>query len=86
MEHLIEERLINNPIFTVHLDKYGDAEQSFYTFGYIDNSALPTGSRISYVDINPANGFWEFPSATLQIGHHTVRRHPNNTAIADTGK
>lgn len=86
MEHLIEQNLVKSPLFTVHLDKYGDAEKSFYTFGYIDHSALPVGSHITYVDVNSANGFWEFPSPSIQVGRHTAHRHPNNTAIADTGK
>lgn len=84
MEHLIEQQLIDYPIFTVSLDKYGDQE-SFYTFGYIDNSVLPSDSRISYVDIDSRNGFWEFPSSQMRIGQKIVRRPRGNTAIADTG-
>lgn len=84
MEHLIEQQLIQSPIFTVSLDKYGDQE-SFYTFGYIDDTVLPKGNRISYVDINSKNGFWEFPSPQIRVGRHTVKRPNGNTAIADTG-
>ena len=84
MEHLIEQQLIHYPIFTVSLDKYGDQE-SFYTFGYIDHSVLPSGSRISYVDIDSSNGHWEFPSSQMRISNHVVHRRAGNTAIADTG-
>ena len=84
MEHLIEQQLIHYPIFTVSLDKYGDQE-SFYTFGYIDHTVLPSGNRISYVDVDSTNGFWEFPSSQMKIGRKVVRRRPGNTAIADTG-
>jgi hypothetical protein len=84
MEQLIEQQLIEYPIFTVSLTKHGD-EQSFYTFGYIDTSVLPSGSRISYVDVDSSNGFWEFPSSQMRIGNKIVRRRTGNTAIADTG-
>lgn len=84
MEHLIEQQLIESPIFTVSLDKYGDQE-SFYTFGYIDNDVLPKGNKISYVDVDSTNGFWEFPSSQIRIGNHVVKRPRGNTAIADTG-
>ncbi|KAF8322271.1 acid protease [Clavulina sp. PMI_390] len=84
MEHLIEQQLVQSPIFTVSLDKYGDQE-SFYTFGYIDNTVLPKGNQIGYVDIDSHNGFWEFPSSQIRIGNRTVQRPKGNTAIADTG-
>lgn len=84
MENLISQRLLKEPLFTVWLDKYGD-QPSFYTFGYIDETVLPAGSHIAYVNVDSSNGFWEFPSTQMKIGKKTVKRPTGNTAIADTG-
>lgn len=80
---MVEQSLIEQPLFTVKLDK-GDSN-GFYTFGYIDDTVLPSGTEISYADVDSSNGFWEFSSPGLKIGNKTVQRESGNTAIADTG-
>lgn len=81
VENMIEESLIAQPLFTAKLDK--DDSNGFYTFGYIDTSV--TSSPMQYTAVDSSNGFWEFPSGTLQIGDTTHNRASGNTAIADTG-
>jgi Eukaryotic aspartyl protease len=65
------------------LDK-GDST-GFYTFGFIDDTVLPTSSPITYANIDASNGFWEFPSPELKVDDTVVTRASGNTAIADTG-
>jgi hypothetical protein len=83
MQNMIDQGLIQQPIFTVKLDK-GDSS-GFYTFGYIDETVLPEGTDIVYSDVDSSYGFWEFPSPSIQIGTQTESRGTGNTAIADTG-
>lgn len=61
----------------------GKASDSFYTFGYIDQTAL-AGQTPAYAPVNNAQGFWQFASASAKVGDKSITR-ANNTAIADTG-
>ncbi|MCJ1443222.1 MAG: Type I transmembrane sorting receptor [Stictis urceolatum] len=70
---------LTSPIFTVDL-KYHAAGS--YDFGYID-SAKMTGT-VSYVNVNTANGFWEFTSNGYAIGSGSFVTSSIDT-IADTG-
>lgn len=56
---------------------------SFYTFGFIDQTALE-GQTPAYVAIDNSQGFWQFASASAKVGDKIVTR-TGNTAIADTG-
>jgi hypothetical protein len=80
---MISHNLIPQPLFTVKLDK-GDSN-GFYTFGYIDDTVLPSGSEITYADVDSSNGFWEFQSPKLVVNGKSIARASGNTAIADTG-
>lgn len=81
VQNMISQSLIEQPLFTVKLDK-GDSN-GFYTFGYIDETV--TSNPITYADIDSSNGFWEFQSPEMKVGTKTVNRSSGNTAIADTG-
>ncbi|KAF8319644.1 acid protease [Clavulina sp. PMI_390] len=81
VENMISQKLISQPIFTVKLGKSDN--DSFYTFGYIDESV--TTNPITYATIDSSNGLWEFSSPTLTIdGKVQKRRSSKNTAIIDT--
>ncbi|KAF2715611.1 aspartic protease PEP1 [Pleomassaria siparia CBS 279.74] len=67
------------PVFSVNL-KYHAA--GTYDFGYID-SAKYTGA-ITYVNVNTANGFWEFTSTGYAVGTGSTVT-TSIDAIADTG-
>lgn len=79
-------------LFTAHLGNYRDGTtaegQSFYTFGYVDQTVLSaagvTTSSIPYTPIDNSQGFWQFASASYSINGQTHARS-GNTAIADTG-
>jgi hypothetical protein len=67
------------PLFAVTL-KYHAA--GTYDFGYIDTTKY-TGS-ITYVNVNTANGFWEFTASGYSVGTGATRS-ASVDAIADTG-
>ncbi|KAF2787683.1 acid protease [Melanomma pulvis-pyrius CBS 109.77] len=67
------------PVFSVAL-KYHAA--GTYDFGFID-SAKYTGA-LTYVNVNTANGFWEFTSTGYAVGTGTVVK-TSIDAIGDTG-
>ena len=68
-------------LFTAFLGN--ESEDSFYTFGYIDQDALG-GQTPSYTPVDNSQGFWMFDSASATINGKTIARS-GNTAIADTG-
>lgn len=74
-------------IFTTYLSSYRDAKdrdnKSFYTFGFVDKTAL-RGQKIHYADIDNSQGLWQFQSATASVGDRQVLLF-DNTAVADTG-
>lgn len=73
-------------LFTAYLSSYRDAKdrdnKSFYTFGFIDKTALG-GQEIHYADVDNSQGLWQFPSTTVSVGDRQVVRF-DNTAVADT--
>ncbi|KAL8820462.1 MAG: hypothetical protein Q9223_001323 [Gallowayella weberi] len=75
-------------LFTAYLGSYKDVKDvdhgvSFYTFGYIDETAL-AGQTPWYCPIDPSQGFWQFKSDTASVNNTKINR-AGNTAIADTG-
>lgn len=66
------------PLFTVDLKK---GAPGYYDFGYIDTSKY-TGA-ITYVNVNTANGFWEFTSSGYAVGSGSTVT-TSIDAIADT--
>lgn len=68
-------------LFTAWL---GDTtENSFYTFGYIDQDATG-GKTPTYTPIDNSQGFWMFDSTTASVNGKSVSLS-GNKAIADTG-
>lgn len=90
VENMIAQRDIpkTSELFTAYLGSYKDEKDadrgaSFYTFGYIDQTALG-GQTPWYTPIDSSNGFWQFKSTTASVGSKKIAR-TGNTAIADTG-
>ncbi|KZW03890.1 acid protease [Exidia glandulosa HHB12029] len=81
MQNMIDDGLIQQPIFTVRLDK--EDSEGYYAFGFIPDEV--DQSSIVYTDIDSSNGFWEFVSPSIKVGDQTFSRGDRNTAIADTG-
>lgn len=75
-------------LFTANLGSVHDANDpdkgvSFYTFGYIDQTALG-GQTPYYTPVDNSQGFWSFQSTSATVAGKTIQR-TGNTAIADTG-
>ncbi len=90
VENMIAQRDIpkSSELFTAYLGSYKDKNDadhgiSFYTFGYIDQTALG-GQTPWYCPIDSSDGFWQFKSTTASVGSKKIARS-GNTAIADTG-
>ncbi|KAL8940334.1 MAG: hypothetical protein Q9211_002328 [Gyalolechia sp. 1 TL-2023] len=90
VENMIAQKDIpkSSELFTAYLGSYKDKNDpdhgiSFYTFGYVDETAL-AGQTPHYTPIDNSQGFWQFKSTTASINGKTVDRS-GNTAIADTG-
>ncbi|KAL8909067.1 MAG: hypothetical protein Q9207_000401 [Kuettlingeria erythrocarpa] len=90
VENMIKQADIpkTSELFTAYLGSYKDKNDpdhgiSFYTFGYIDETAR-AGQEIYYAPIDNSKGFWQFKSATASVGDQKITRG-GNTAIADTG-
>ncbi|KAJ5029158.1 aspartic peptidase domain-containing protein [Bipolaris maydis] len=66
------------PLFSVSL-KYHAAGS--YDFGFIDSTKY-TGA-ITYVNVDPSQGFWEFPATAYAVGSRTTSASIDG--IADTG-
>lgn len=78
-------------LFTAYLGSWRDKDdidhgESFYTFGYIEQSVLLRCSVREpwYVPLVQTHGLWEFASESIKINNETITRS-KNTAIADTG-
>lgn len=67
------------PLFTADLKK---GKPGSYDFGFIDSSKY-TGS-ITYVNVNTANGFWQFTAGGYAVGTGAAVT-TSYTSIADTG-
>lgn len=76
-------------LFTAYLGSWRDSstvDDSFYTFGYIDQAPLKTAgvTEPSYTPVDNSQGFWMFSSTSASVNGTTVDQS-GNTAIADTG-
>lgn len=81
VQNMIDDGLLQQPIFTVRLDK--EDSQGYYAFGYIPSEV--DQSTLVFTDIDSSNGFWEFSSPSVKVGDQVFSRGEGNTAIADTG-
>jgi hypothetical protein len=54
------------------------------TFGEIDQSVVPSGSKIAYTPVDNSQGFWMFSSTSMSVNGQTVQLS-GGQAIADTG-
>ena len=70
-------------LFTAYLGAAKASEESFYTFGYLDQTAL-NGQTPAYTAVDNSQGFWMFQSTSAVVAGKTIQRSGNN-AIADTG-
>src|SRR5271155_757396 len=74
----------NEELFTCFLGSTADDPTSFYTFGVIDETVIPSGSQITYTPVDSSQGFWMFDSASASVNGEQITLS-NNMAIADTG-
>ncbi|KAK4938237.1 hypothetical protein LTR10_021310 [Elasticomyces elasticus] len=78
----------NEELFTCYLESYNandpDEGRSFYSFGDIDESSIPSGQELCYTPIDNSRGYWMFSSPSVIINDEQFDL-PNNHAIADTG-
>ena len=70
-------------LFTAFLGAEKISEESFYTFGYLDQTAL-AGQTPVYTPVDNSQGFWMFQSTSAVVAGKTIQRS-GNSAIADTG-
>ncbi|KAI4094483.1 MAG: hypothetical protein LQ344_002232 [Seirophora lacunosa] len=70
---------LSSPLFTANLRK---GRSGTYTFGYVD-AGQHSGS-ITYVPVNPANGYWQFTSSGYALGSDAFVSE-NIDSIVDTG-
>jgi len=68
------------PVFSVNLK---NDSTGTYSFGAIDNTAF-TG-QLTTVPVQSTTGFWQFASASFQVGNTKVANQGGSPAIADTG-
>ena len=75
MENMLQQNLLQQPLFTVKLADNGDnvAKQDaggHFTFGYIDSDAFV--GQLSYTPVDTSAGFWEINSPYMRIGKNGV--------------
>lgn len=80
VENMIEQNLIDLPLFTAKLGH--GTEPGFYSFGFIDTTVTP--SPITYTPVDNSQGFWQVESTSYTLNGTTYDR-PGNTTILDTG-
>jgi len=69
-----------SPIFTANLKHNAVGS---YDFGYVNSSSY--SGTLNYTAVNPANGFWQFPTPSYTINGTTYQDSSSASAIADTG-
>lgn len=87
VENLISQGLIpaDMSLFTSAFYGERDGQDSFYTFGYVDQDLVDaSGADIAYTDIDNSQGFWMFDSESYVVNGMTSQQS-GNKAIADTG-
>ena len=67
-------------LFTVNM-KQGTAAS--FDFGSIDQTAFE--GNLTYIKVNPSEGFWQFPSTRYKIGDGAVQTYSGRDGIADSG-
>ncbi|KAI0340842.1 acid protease [Trametopsis cervina] len=80
IENMIDQKLIDEPLFTVKLSRGN--EPGFYSFGYIDHSV--TTHHLHYTPVDSSQGFWQVKSYSYSVNGQIIDR-PGNTTILDTG-
>ena len=85
VENMISQQDIpkDEELFTAYLGAEKASEESFYTFGYLDQTAL-NGQTPAYTPVDNSQGFWMFQSTSAVVAGKTIDRS-GNSAIADTG-
>lgn len=72
-------------LFTSCFYSERDKEESFYTFGFIDQDLVKaSGKELAWTEIDNSQGFWMFPSSSVSINGTSIAT-AGNKAIADTG-
>ncbi|KAI3334287.1 eukaryotic aspartyl protease [Ustulina deusta] len=87
VENMISQGVIpaGVSLFTSAFYSERDDEDSFYTFGYVDQDLVSaSGTDIVYTAIDNSEGFWMFDSESYVI-NGTTSQQSGNKAIADTG-
>lgn len=87
VENMISQGVIpaDASLFTSAFYSERDEEDSFYTFGYVDQDLVSaSGADIVYTDIDNSEGFWMFDSESYVL-NGTTSQQSGNKAIADTG-
>ncbi|TKW56049.1 Aspartic protease pep1 [Colletotrichum tanaceti] len=89
VDNLIAQRDIpkDAELFTsaFYNERDGGKPRSFFTFGWVDTELVEaSGEDLHWVDVDTAQGFWMFPSASASVNGKAIVRG-GNTAIADTG-
>jgi hypothetical protein len=91
LENMIADQDIpaDKELFTCYLGSHKDSYDpdrghSFYTFGEIDETAVPPGEEIAYVPVDPMDGYWTFHSPSTVVNGQALNI-PATAAIPDTG-
>ncbi|KAI0865274.1 eukaryotic aspartyl protease [Xylaria cubensis] len=87
VENMISQGVIpaDASLFTSAFYSERDNEDSFYTFGYVEQDLVSSsGADIVYTDIDNSEGFWMFNSESYVL-NGTTSQQSGNKAIADTG-
>ncbi|KAK4229639.1 hypothetical protein QBC38DRAFT_329384, partial [Podospora fimiseda] len=72
-------------LFTTAFYSSRDKDESFYTFGWIDQDLVKeSGEEISWAPIDNSEGFWMFKSESATVNGNKITLS-GNKAIADTG-
>ncbi|WQF88793.1 Putative aspartic peptidase A1 family, aspartic peptidase, active [Colletotrichum destructivum] len=89
VDNMISQRDIpkDAELFTsaFYSERDGGKPRSFFTFGWVDAELIEaSGEDVHWVEVDTAQGFWMFPSASASVNGKAIVRG-GNTAIADTG-
>lgn len=81
MENMIEQGLLEKPIFAVKLVQDGPGE---YTFGFVDESIVD--GELDYTPVDSRKGFWTVQSTTTKLNDRIIQRGGKNVAVSDPQK
>ncbi|WOO79187.1 Penicillopepsin-1 [Vanrija pseudolonga] len=72
-------------LFTTAFYSQRDAEQSFWTFGYIDQDLVQaSGEALRWTPVNPSRGFWEVPLTRVTVNGKATSVS-GYTGVVDSG-